>query len=362
MLLMRKFILFSLFATLFSACKKEDNGKDCYQNSEVSSPAPYVLESRGSISFNGSIKAFQFVDENIGYAMCTMNVGGYVALFKTEDGGRSWKDLNLNIQQFPVGFTFKNEQSGIITVHDVTGCPPPGCLEKCVFYKTVDGGITWAKVELEQYKGMLYHPQFDKDGNLFAYLYRIDSQAAIVKSSDNGSTWNTFFTSPELGFSLATFSFEISGDKIYTLTRQDEVLVLSKDGTLLKTIPLGGTSGIWDFEIIDENNLVAVKGTEAIKTSDGGLSWVKIYDRASRIIGFDTPSEGLMFLNKNYCGSEGAYTQNDYLAYTSNGGRDWAQPANTTHHLVSGFIGSQKMGENFWYVIMGNKLISLKSH
>jgi len=358
---MKKLILLLSLIVLLVSCKKSSNEEECQYNNNIASPEPYKLETRGEITFNGSVQSFQFVNENIGYAMCRKNVGSYVELFKTKDGGRSWENLEIGIKQYPVGFAFKNEQIGIITVHDVAGCPPPGCLNKCVYYKTENGGKSWSKIELEQYKGLLYYPQFDNDGNLYAYLSMIDSQASIVKSTDNGTTWSTLFTSPDLGFTIIHFSFNLADNKIYTATKNGDLLVLSNSGTQIKTITMGATSGISDLVVINENNLISVNSNKTIKTNDGGQEWQTIHDKNARIIGFNDENEGLMILQKNYCGSSGAIESNDYIAYTKNGGKDWVLPYQTSVDLVSSFNGSQEIGSKHWYIMVGNKLMNLKS-
>jgi hypothetical protein len=50
------------------------------------SPSGYELTEIGAIDFNGSIKDFQFVNDRIGFALLSNNVGGYAEVFKTPTG------------------------------------------------------------------------------------------------------------------------------------------------------------------------------------------------------------------------------------------------------------------------------------
>jgi|GEM_PF-905959 len=363
---MKKLILLQLLAILFASCGEGflneglDNaelGEVCQYNTDILPPLGFEIDTIGKIDFNGNVQGFQFIDHKIGYALVSNNVGGFVEVFKTVDGGETWSDLEIGIDQFPRNMVFKDENLGIITVHDVTGCPPPNCQDKTVILKTENGGVDWEEIEIQELNGILYHPKFDENGNLYANLSMIDKPTAIMKSQDSGATWDTLYTSAALDFKSVTFSYELYEDKLFVAAKEGKIEVIDTEGNLIKTLETGG-SRINDLTVIDDNNIVVALSGEVIKTNNGGTTWETIYDASARIIGFESVEKGLMLLSKSFCPTD-VYQANDVLATTGNGGIDWTEAAATTTNLRINFAESQQMGENAWYTIIDNHLISM---
>lgn len=371
---MKKSILLFLGITFFISCVKnvdyddDDNSINhneelCAYNSEIMLPDGFELTTIGEINFNGNVKTFQFLDKNIGFAMLGNNRGGYVEVFKTIDGGQSWSDLNIGINQYPRSMIIKDENFGIITVHDVTGCPS-NCQNKSVVLKTENGGLDWEEVEYEGLKGTLYHPKYDNEGNLYANLaLPLEDKATMMKSVDNGENWEIFYESSDLGFTLATFSFEIFQDKIYVSGKDEKLFVIDSNGELIKTLVVDQSSlwSIWDLEIIDENNLIVVLSGQVIKSTNGGTTWESIHEQSARLIGFKSADEGLMLLRKSKCPTS-VNLVNDIIASTINGGLSWNEADETTTNILRPFIKSQRMGEGIWYIMLGKKLIEIKEN
>lgn len=366
---MKKSILLILGIIAFISCNRNDDdvnndnnsinqlGEACDVKTAIMPPNGFEVSSIGEIDFNGSVQAFQFLDDETGFAMLSKHVGGYVEVFKTTDGGQTWSNLEIGINQYPRNLLFKDENFGIITVQDVTGCPPPNCQDKCVILKTENGGMDWEEVEFEGLKGILYHPKFDSNGNLYAIL-KLDDQSTLMKSVDNGTSWDTLFSSEDLDFYLATYSFEISGNKIFISAKDGRILVVDTNGQLIKTIDVEN-SPIWDVEIIDENNLIVVLSGKVIKSTNGGDTWETIYEESARMIGFDSVDKGLMLLEKSSCPTD-VYQVNDLIASTNNGGFNWIEAEETATNLLSNFSNSQKMGDGIWHIMIGNELFKIK--
>lgn len=359
---MNKYISLSFALFLVFSCNRDETlvdefGEVCEFKTDIVSPIGYELNSIGKINFNGSVYSFQFVGNTIGYAMLGNNAGGYVEVFKTVDGGKTWKDLDIGIKQFPRGMVFKDENTGIITVHDVTGCPPPNCQNKCVILKTKDGGMTWREKEITNLKGILYHPKYDDEGNLYSLLTLKDS-LALLKSTDDGETWSTFFTFPDLGFQLVTYSYEIFEDRLYISGKGGKILVVNSAGDLVKTMEVGSPT-IWDVEILDENNLILVVSGKVIKTMDGGVNWTTIFNESARMVGFDSSDNGIMLLQKSFCPTD-VYQVNDVIGVTIDGGLSWIESDETTTNLHANFQNSQKIATDSWHFMIGNELLEIK--
>lgn len=357
----RLILLITGFAIL-SACNQKNTlideyGEVCQRKKEILSPKGYDINTIGEIDFNGSGRMFQFVDEQTGYALLSNSVGGYVEIFKSINGGEDWEDLNIGIDQNPVGMVFRNENIGVITLHDVTGCPPPNCQHKCVLLKTVDGGTSWTQHEIAELKGILYQPQYDEDGNLYALL-TFDDQTTLMKSTDDGETWDELFNSSELGFTLSTNSYKLFDDRFYISGKEGQVVVVDKNGELLKTIALEN-SHIWDIEVVDQDNIIIATSDKTIKTTDGGKTWKTITSGGARIIGFDSADNGIMLLRKSVCPTD-VYQVNNVIAHTNDGGLNWVEGEETTTNLRSNFQHSQKSMSGSWIVMVGKKLMELK--
>jgi len=331
-------------------------GNVCEYRTDILPPLGFEIDTIGEVKFNGSVKSFQFLDEKIGYALASNNVGGYVEIFKTIDGGETWTDLEIGIDQFPRNMIFKDENVGLITVNDVTGCPN-NCQNKTVLLKTENGGQNWKEIEISNLNGILYHPQFDKNGNLYASLFQIDRSSVIVRSTDNGVTWSPFYTSPELGFQLITFSYKLFEDRLYVPTKDGNIEVVNTLGKQLKILEIGNNS-IYDLEIIDKNNFVIALSGSVMKSVNGGDTWETITPESARIIGFENTEKGLILQKQSVCPTD-VYQVNDLLASTDNGGSHWNEASSTTTNLRINFADSQQMGENIWYTMLNNYLVSI---
>jgi photosystem II stability/assembly factor-like uncharacterized protein len=358
----RVFLIYLALIIVLVSCTKNETWNEeidqiCEFKKDIISPIGYEINSIGKIDFNGSVRSFQFVNEQTGYAILTNNIGGYVEMFKTTNSGETWKDLKIGIDKYPVGMVFKDENIGIITTHDVTGCPPPNCQNKCVLIKTVDGGITWVEKEIKQLKGVLHHPQFDSEGNLYALL-TLNNEATLMKSKDDGESWESFFISSELGFELVTFSFKIFKDNFYISGKGGKIFVVGSKGDLVKTIETAN-SNIWDLELIDENIIIVVNSGKVIKSNDGGDTWNTIYSKSARMIGFNSQEIGLMFLQKSACPTD-VYQVNDLIGSTTNGGLNWIEADETTTNLHANFKNSQKRNNDHWYFMIENKLLGIE--
>lgn len=328
----------------------------CTYRTKIMTPNGFEIDTIGQIDFKGSVQSFQFVDEKIGYAMLHNVVGGFVEVFKTIDGGKTWTDVNIGFNHHPIGMVFKDENLGIITVHDVTGCPS-NCQNKCVILKTTNSGKNWEEKEIKELKGILYDPKFDSIGNLYAIL-NSDGESALMKSTDNGEKWDTLFSSEDVNFTLVTYSFEIFEDEIYISGKDGKILIVNTSGDLLKTMEVGNNRN-YEVEIVDKNNIIVVLSDKVLKTINGGETWETIYNNSARMIGFDSPEQGLMILQKSSCPTD-VYQVNDLIASTNDGGFNWIESDETTTNLSAFTSNTQKVKNGSWYFMIDNKLLEIK--
>lgn len=317
----------------------------CIYNTDYSAPDGWSLNRIDSIELDGSLSELQMIDQQVGYLSGTRNYGGYVRVYKTLDGGQTWRTLSINAEVQPLSFFFMNAEVGFLSHYGGNGN----------LLKTIDGGITWNQVSFPELQGNMYHIQQDKQGNLYAMLAGLDSETVIIKSSDQGLSWQTLYAEA-LDFKLVTFSFTVTEDKIHASGEEGMLVVLDLTGNLIKTITTG-QSYFWDVEVIDDNNLVVV-GEQTVKTTDGGESWSVIYDRSARMIDFPTTETGVMFLNNGYCPTDVVHAS-DVMAVTHDGGLTWNE-SSEAYNLMINFADVQKVSDGHYLLVIGREIYELR--
>ncbi len=357
---MKNTILLVLATLSLGACYKPDSGTDnpnngnCDFQSTILAPEGYSLQYIGAAD-NTVFKmdGFQFINDTLGYAMSPTNSGGFVSLFKTVDGGKTWADMYVNIPFVASSMAFSDESYGLISVMDISG------QEKCMALKTENGCETWTIVEYPNLTGFLNHLQFDEEGRLFAMLYK-GSTPNVVRSDDGGASFYSINQDQNLGFGSNTFSFLLFQDKIYASGYAGKILVMDKTGNLLKTVQ-APQSSIYDLQVIDDNNLVAAFSNATLKTKNGGNSWETIFPGSARLIDFSTPENGLILRTKSYCNSD-VYHANDLFAATNDGGATWKEPDETSTNIAVFYSNSQKIAAGTYLMFIGGNLWKLQKN
>lgn len=356
---MKKLLIsLSITLTVLTACQKEKLYKSspssdyCDVIDEITCPDGFEITHIGQIDYNGGIKRFQFITQNIGYALARSNVGGHPDILKTVDGGIHWELLPFEVKGSAQCLFFINSQIGFLSYYYFTF---PSNILNSVLLRTVDGGNNWTPINSRQLNGTLQHIQKHKSGALFGFLNR--TQPAIVRSDDNGLHWRIICSSPDFHFELVTFSYKLAQDWLYVAGENGKLFQISLAGRREKTIQTN-QDYFWDLKVIDENNLVIVGSGQTIKTIDGGNTWTTIYNRHARLINFTSPDVGFMILNNSYCPTD-VYQANDVIAYTKNGGLDWSSSQESTNLMMS-FKGSQHMKWGGNMIFFKNKLYRIQ--
>ena len=318
----------------------------CIVNNVLAAPDGFEINLLSTVSLSGSLKEIQFVDENTAYLLGTNNLGGYAEAFHSTNGGIDWIDLKIQNRKNPINMFFPDKNIGFITHYG-----PNGNL-----LKTTDGGLNWTEYSYPNLNGVLYHIQKDQNNNLYAILFSTYSGVSLVKSADLAESWQVINDSPELSFSLITFSFRLYEDRLYIGGKNGTLIVTDLDGKQLKVLQ-HGIPRIWDLEVIDHDNLVLAGSSKTLKTSDGGANWLEIYNKSARVIGFSDPEKGIMILNKSYCPGD-VYQSNAVFASTENGGVSWKESAQITNLNIRYSDSSIQTGERY-IVIIGNGLYEL---
>ena len=317
----------------------------CIYNTDYSAPVGFSLNRLDSIELDGSLSKLQMIDQQQGYLLGTRNYGGYLRVYQTLDGGQTWNVLPLNAEEQPLNFFFLNAEVGFISHYG----------GNANVLRTTDGGATWNRLNFPELQGNMYHIQQDSQGNLYAMLAGLDSETVIIKSGDQGLSWQILYAEA-LGFKLVTYGFTVTEDKIYASGEEGTLVVLDLNGSLIKTISTG-QSYFWDVEVVDEDNIVVV-AEQTVKTADGGESWQMIYDGSARMIDFPTAETGIMFLNKGYCPTDVVHAS-DVIAVTQDGGQTWTE-GEEAYNLMTNFADGQKISDGRYLLVIGQEIYELR--
>lgn len=330
------------FILVFTSCLKVP--KDCTILKEPEAPDGFEINKISTIEFDGKLINFQFVSNETGFALGEKEESDDLEIFKTEDGGFTWEALNVMVELRPINMMFLDENIGLVSHYG----PDPSVL------RTSDGGLTWEQLTFPDLKGRIDDIQKDANGNLYAMTSEIGILPCVIKSSDQGLTWEVIYEIPNLYIDLLLLHQE----QLFIVTTDKTILVIDSTGDYQKTIEFYGTSNnTVELQIIDENHLVLTSFYKVIRTMDGGMSWTRIYDNSSRILHFKNPSDGLMILNKGYCGDNPI--EASAIASTENGGTHWKE-SERIEYLVDRFTGIHQRSEDNYLILVDNSLYELK--
>lgn len=256
-------------------------------------------------------------------------------IYKSEDGGKSWKNMGLKISEHIGRIAIDPINTDIVYVAAYGPVWTSGG-ERGI-YKTIDGGITWKQVlkvsdhtgfnEVmvdPRYPNIVYAAAHQRQRKVFAYIGG-GPESALYKSTDAGATWNKMMTglpSGDIGRIGLNYS-PVNPDVLFAVVEASE-------------------GGVY-------------------KSSDRGASWEKQ--------GSYTTSGN--YYQKIYCDPKDinkVFIMNTYLGVSKDGGKTfsilgekskhidnhamWINPDNTNHYLVGcdgGIYESFDAAENWHF-------------
>lgn len=205
----------------------------------------------GKVDHYNYCKGFFFVNEEVGYS-----IGGGVIgdIFKTIDGGVTWNKLELVLEEGMRSIFFIDENTGFVS----------GGYNRKQVYKTTDGGITWDQV-FDQVFGKI---QFLNDQ--IGYANRVNNYYnRIYKTTDGGYTWEYVF---EIDENIQSFHF----------VDKNNGYLIGDEGLMHKTIDGGLTwqelsipyEYYWLVNFYNKDvGFIIDEDGKIYKTTDGGLTW-----------------------------------------------------------------------------------------
>jgi photosystem II stability/assembly factor-like uncharacterized protein len=261
--------------------------------------------TRRTVETDKNLRAVQFVDSMTGWA-----AGDGGAVFRTTDGGRSWKPL-LSGAAANINFIDFVDWNHGWMLGEAGGKMTDGAEDENVLLLTTNGGRTWTRKSLPNVTKLYFIDS--KNG------WAVGRNATFLKTTDGGMEW-TKVTSIEklIGLPVESSSYNFGFSDIHFIDAEHGWLIGNFYGRTRSNI--GGV----------------------FMTSDGGVTWKRIpVDlQTQHVSGRFTPGllHSVQFTDINtgavtgemYDG-EGRYF---FALHTTNGGKTWDQfrtPSRATH-------------------------------
>lgn len=314
----RIFLLMTIIMGItLSNCRKDNLNNSSFPNIEG-----WEIDS-ANFNYNWvSPTDIDFLNSRVGYI-----IGTNGDLLKTTDSGKSWVRTYIEKDSSAVmtsSVSFINETTGYIYgYYNVLNGNWYG-----VLYKTIDGGESWRK----QYYSTLYQMHsmkfFDTDNGIA--LNVINSGRYILTTNNGGLSW-------EVGnVEISDYRLFFLGDVCYVTGINQKILKSVDHGKTWQSIntPVSSSGFIHGFYFMNEDIGFLATSENKYKTVNGGNTWTEI----TLPFYFDTPSspyenfhfsntnDGITFLMEtDYIGGDFPSLIGTYVYTTSDGGNSWTK-------------------------------------
>ncbi|MBK7213333.1 MAG: PKD domain-containing protein [Bacteroidales bacterium] len=193
----------------------------------------------------------------IGYAGGeSLTYMGDGTVIKTTDGGTTWTQLWMGVDQGIEGISFPDLNTGY--VGGWSG----------YFAKTTNGGVTWTPqnpgTDIYYYTDVVF-----KDAQNGVVFAQTNSGAGVYITSNGGTTWNT-----STGVSGIPYgACYVSGSTYYLVTNGGDIQRSVNDGQTWSTVYSGGGL-LLGIDFYNESiGIAAGEDGRILKTYDGGATW-----------------------------------------------------------------------------------------
>jgi len=285
-----------------------------------------------------------------GEACLRGNISHGDGIYRTLDGGKTWKNLGLRDSR-AIGKVIVNPKNPDIAFVAALGHPFGPNSERGIF-RTLDGGKTWEKVLYKDENTGGIDVTFDpRNSNiLFAALWEVRRTpwslssggpgSGLYRSNDGGATWKRLDEKglPKGPYGRIGVSVAANSDRIYALIQaNDGGLYRSDDGGDTWQLVNGSHSLIqrpWYYMHVvadpQDSETVYIMNVDAYRSTDGGrsLNKVKIPHGDNHGLWIDPKDTKRMIA-----------TNDGGVSVTLDGGRTWTrqdnQPTAQFYHVIA---------------------------
>lgn len=273
---------------------------------------PYTWKKLTTAPYNGGKQdGISFINPDTGWC-----VNGSGKIFRTNDGGLTWTNQLTQAGTYFRCVAFIDKNTGF--AGNIGTDYFPGVTDPVPFYKTTDGGTTWAPVSYTgpAVKGLcaidyvatpfINAGILDTNYTIYA-MGRVGGPAYMLKSADNGNTW-------------------ISKDLSSDIAMITDVKFISKDTGFV----FGGT-----------NADITASSAKILYTTDGGNTFTSVYQSARNT---EMIWKGCFAGRRTGYATVLSYDATNtqrYVAKTTDGGLTWSElplAGNSCEEFGIGFV------------------------
>jgi photosystem II stability/assembly factor-like uncharacterized protein len=329
-----------------SILKTEDQGESWY-------PLSYPVDPH----FGTSYKDLFFFNKDSGFF-----VGKYGHLLSTTDGGKTVKDTSFGSNNLN-SIDFIDDSTGLIAGNEI--------------YKTINGGRSWRKINIDKFGSWPNGPTFDKIRFITdSVVVAAGSPGMFAISSDGGETWTAssvnvsidkvtdfyffdvdngviasdgkiFYThdgGKTLSFDLndppvhiASLNADPSGEKLFASGGYygTDMISTTDKGNTWNVESNNGGGQYYDVDFInDSTGYISGEDVSLFKTTDYGETWKRVTSPHSLLA---NPVSIIDFTDSLH-----GFAVTEQMSYTNDAGKSWIQRAmprdSAVYHML--FIDS----------------------
>lgn len=283
------------------------------------------------------------------------------AIYKTTNGGETWITQLDDIKNHFRSVAFADSLHGWVFSLGVTTYDPPDTYDTTLIFATTNSGVSWEKkqdnITGPLPKGICGTTVVD-DSTVYA-CGRFTGPAHFIKTTDRGTTWNSFDMSEQAGmlidchFWSADSGIVVGGSSSIVDSSSAIILFTSDGGITWAERFRGERKGEWFWKIsfpTDDVGYISFESihapTHGLKTTDKGVTWKDMPISSGHL-----PIQGIGFVNQKV-GWVGGWDMK--ALETKDGGLTWDETS-----IINNINRFRFFGDTLGYV-SGNRIAKME--
>ncbi|MBK7868091.1 MAG: hypothetical protein IPJ75_14565 [Ignavibacteriales bacterium] len=266
-----------------AAILTEDQAEGIFQLYATTDGGKTWKERNASLGFNPL--EVEFTSVNTGFAIDKFEpITGKDKFLRTTDGGKTWEAVKEMANMFIQSMTFPDTKTGYIVVEEPLNTKENPTSNFRLF-KTVDGGNSWKSTPFQD-------KPFTGEDKMPQYVYFKDSEHGwliksnqyvspfgieLLKTVDGGKTWQKSFSDGEKALQLAAFFDNNTGVFLSGFWSDSPIVFRTTDGgKTYNQLIKGNDLHFHTFQVVDPQSIFALGENGVVKSTDGGKNWTEV--------------------------------------------------------------------------------------